>query len=138
MADCHQTVTKKSNGGRGEATPSCLGHTLCYATSASSLSGARRSFSLLIVPRMWVDLQLFTQPSVAGIRGELSTTEGTVLAWTHFIAADLFVGRWEYLDSREHELSPLVMAPVLFLTAMFCPLGLLLYLAYRAWSTRKA
>ena len=44
------------------------------------------------------------------------------------IAFDLFVGRWACLDSRERGIPALVMAPVLLLTILLGPLGLLVYL----------
>jgi len=53
----------------------------------------------------------------------------------HFLAFDLFVGRWIYLDSRRRQVSPWLMAPLLFLTLMLGPAGLLLYLAVRPVSS---
>jgi hypothetical protein len=47
------------------------------------------------------------------------------------IAFDLFVGRWAYLDSRERGIPALVMAPVLLLTILLGPVGLLVYLLVR-------
>jgi hypothetical protein len=62
----------------------------------------------------------------------LGTPEGAAIAWTHFLALDLFLGRWEYLDSQERRISPLVMTPVLWVTFLAGPLGLLLYLPLRS------
>jgi len=56
---------------------------------------------------------------------------GATIAWLHFLAFDLFVGRWIYLDGRERGVSGRVMAPVLFLTLMVGPCGFLLYLIAR-------
>jgi hypothetical protein len=50
----------------------------------------------------------------------------------HFLAFDLFVGRWIYLDSQERRISAWLVAPVLFLTLMLGPAGFLLYLAVRS------
>ena len=47
------------------------------------------------------------------------------------IAFDLFVGRWAYLDSRERGIPALLMAPVLLLTILLGPVGLLTYLVVR-------
>ena len=69
-----------------------------------------------------------TLQSVAALLG---TPESATIGWVHFLAFDLFAGRWVYLDSRERGVSPWVMAPVLFLTLMFGPLGFLLYLGVR-------
>jgi hypothetical protein len=71
-------------------------------------------------------------PGLDGIRALLGTADGTATAWAHLIAFDLFVGRWMYLDSRERRVHPLVMAPVLVLTILLSPFGLVAYLAIRA------
>jgi hypothetical protein len=47
------------------------------------------------------------------------------------IAFDLFVGRWSWLDGRERGVPALVMAPVLLLTILLGPLGLMAYLLVR-------
>jgi hypothetical protein len=51
----------------------------------------------------------------------------TLFAITFPVAAPF----WVYLDSRERGRHPVLMAPVLLLTIMFGPLGLLTYLAIR-------
>jgi len=61
----------------------------------------------------------------------LGVPAGATVAWLHFLAFDLFVGRWIYLDGRERGITSWVMAPVLFLTLMLGPCGFLLYLIAR-------
>jgi hypothetical protein len=61
----------------------------------------------------------------------LGSPEGAIIAWIHFLAFDLFVGRWIYLDSEEQRLSRWLMAPILFLTLMLGPIGFLSYLIAR-------
>ena len=68
--------------------------------------------------------------------GLLGSPAGATVGWIHFLAFDLFVGRWAYLDSLERNIHPLVMAPILFLILMFGPLGFLFYLAARAIAAR--
>lgn len=51
--------------------------------------------------------------------------------WLHYLAFDLFVGAWIARDSRRMHLSLLLLAPVLLLTLVLGPLGLLLYLLLR-------
>lgn len=70
-------------------------------------------------------------PSFDGVREIVSTADGTALVWAHLIAFDLFVGRWMYVDSRERDVPPLLMAPVLVLTILLSPFGLVAYLALR-------
>ena len=75
--------------------------------------------------------------SLPGVIGLLSTPAGALVGWVHFLAFDLFVGRWAYLDALERGVSPWLMAPVLLLIFMFGPLGLLLYLAVRLLTKPK-
>jgi hypothetical protein len=96
-------------------------------------------YLLLALPRLGELLVLLARPELPGIAGALGTPFGAALAWAHFLAFDLFVGRWAYLDSRERGVSAWVMAPILFLTLMLGPIGFLLYLAARAiWGARWA
>lgn len=88
-------------------------------------------YAVLAVPRVAELWEPLANPSVAGIGALLAEPTGTALAWAHFIAFDLFAGRWMYLDSRERGVHGLLMAPILLLTIMFGPLGLLAYLAVR-------
>ncbi|SCF57554.1 protein of unknown function [Streptomyces sp. Cmuel-A718b] len=48
------------------------------------------------------------------------------------IAWDLLLGQWGFLQSRKLGLSPLLMGPLLVLTILPAPFGLLLFLAVRA------
>lgn len=70
-------------------------------------------------------------PSLDRIAELLGRPEVALVAWVHFLAFDLFVGRWIYLDARERGVPWWVSSPVLFLTLMFGPLGLLSYLIAR-------
>ena len=70
-------------------------------------------------------------PTLAGSAGLLGTPAGAAVGWVHFLAFDLFVGRWAYLDSRERGISAWLVSPTLFFVFVAGPLGLLLYLAVR-------
>ena len=76
-------------------------------------------------------------PTLTRLAEVLSRQEWALLAWIHFLAFDLFVGRWEYRDSRERQITAWVMSPVLLLTLIFGPLGLLVYLLVRALFRRQ-
>lgn len=89
-------------------------------------------YAALVLPRLVEILAAVSNPSLAGIAALLGVEFGATVAWVHFLAFDLFVGRWVYLDSRERGVHPLVMAPMLFLTLMLGPLGFLTYLGVRA------
>lgn len=58
----------------------------------------------------------------------LSTPETFLAAWTHYIAFDLFVGRWIWSDALETGVDARVP---LVLTWMFGPAGMAAYLARR-------
>jgi hypothetical protein len=94
----------------------------------------------LALPRFGELFAAVTSPTLPGLAAVLGTPAGATLAWAHFLAFDLFVGRWAYLDSRERGISAWIMAPVLFFTLMLGPIGFLGYLAVRALSgsTNKA
>ena len=93
-------------------------------------------YGALVLPRLAEVFLAVSSPTLAGIATLLSTPAGATIAWAHFLAFDLFVGRWIYLDGRERGISALLMAPVLFLTLMLGPLGFLLYLVLRGMAAR--
>jgi hypothetical protein len=88
-------------------------------------------FAALLFGQAGPPLDLAAFGSAAGVGALLSSPEGAAIGWMHFLAFDLFVGRWAYLDGRARGLSPWLMGPVLFATLMAGPLGLLLYLLAR-------
>jgi hypothetical protein len=94
-------------------------------------------YAALVLPRLGTIWPAVARPTLTGIATLLGSPEGATIAWVHFLAFDLFVGRWIYLDSQERRLSPLLTAPVLFLTLMFGPLGFLIYLVIRAVATSR-
>lgn len=77
-------------------------------------------------------------PTLGGIAALLGTPEGAAVGWLHFLAFDLFVGRWAYLDSRRRGFSAWWVSPALFFVLMNGPLGLLLYLGGRYVAERRA
>lgn len=89
-------------------------------------------YAALVLPRFGEVLSAVSNPSLAGIAALLGTEFGATVAWVHFLAFDLLVGRWAYLDSRERGINPFLMAPVLFFTFMLGPVGFLAYLGIRA------
>lgn len=89
------------------------------------------AYAALVLPQLPNLLGEFASPSLQGIAALLGTDLGATAGWIHFLAFDLFVGRWAYLDSRERGLSAWRVSPSLFLIFMSGPLGLLLYLIVR-------
>ncbi|MCH9680507.1 MAG: DUF4281 domain-containing protein [Deltaproteobacteria bacterium] len=93
-------------------------------------------YAVLVVPVIPSALSSLMQPQLADIAAMLGTPEGATVGWIHFLAFDLFVGRFVFLDARERGISSWVVSPLLFLTLMFGPLGLATYLLLRmAWPT---
>jgi hypothetical protein len=74
---------------------------------------------------------IVANPRLDTVAPLLATAAGATIAWVHFLAFDVFVGRWIYLDSAKDSLHPLVMAPILLLVFLFGPAGYLAYLLVR-------
>ncbi len=94
-------------------------------------------YTALILPQLGGVLGDLANPNLATIAALLGQPAGATIAWVHFLAFDLFVGRWAYLDSRERQITAWITSPVLFSILMVGPLGLLIYLAVRAWVTQE-
>lgn len=90
------------------------------------------AYAVLLVPKLPDVVPVLLSPTLEAIASALGTPEGALLGWVHFLAFDLFVGRWVYLDSRERRVPWWVSSPILLLSLMFGPLGLLTYLLVRS------
>jgi hypothetical protein len=88
-------------------------------------------YLIVIAPVASMVLPAVMNPELARIASLLGTPTGTTLAWAHFVAFDLFVGRWIYRDSRARQCSVWWVSPILALTLLLGPVGLLLYLVAR-------
>lgn len=89
-------------------------------------------YAVLVLPRLSTIWPAVSRPTLASVATLLGSPAGATIAWVHFLAFDLFVGRWIYLESNERQISVWLIAPVLFLTLMLGPFGFLLYLAVRS------
>ena len=88
-------------------------------------------YGILIIPQLPLLFGAFSgpsQPTLASVSVGLSSSEGALVAWTHLVTFDLFVGRWIYLDSRPKKRNSIWIGIILFFTFMLGPLGFLLYL----------
>ena len=101
-------------------------------TSPWIVAPAALLYAGLVLPDVVNVFAAVSSPDLNNIAELLGTPAGATIAWVHFLAFDLFVGRWVYLDSRERGVNVFVMAPALFLTLMLGPFGFLLYLGLRA------
>ena len=79
----------------------------------------------------------FLDYSVEGLRNLFMSDGGLVFGWTHYLAFDLFVGQWIAKDADNKGFSRIAQFPILFLTLMVGPVGLLLWLIVRERRARR-
>jgi hypothetical protein len=68
--------------------------------------------------------------SLEGVMRLFASPWAALAGWVHYLCFDLFVARWMMNDAPD---AGYRLAPILFLTLMFGPAGLLCYLAARSW-----
>jgi hypothetical protein len=79
-----------------------------------------------------------TDYSIAGLRALFMSDGGIVLGWTHYLAFDLFIGQWIAKDADHKGFPRFVQAPVLVITLLAGPIGLLTWLILRERRARAA
>lgn len=89
-------------------------------------------YAALVLPALGAVLPIVVQPELPSVAALLGAPLGATAAWAHFLAFDLFVGRWIFLDAREHHVPAPVVSGLLIVTLLLGPLGLGAYLAVRA------
>jgi hypothetical protein len=90
------------------------------------------ALALPVLPELWAAV---SSPDLDTFRELTSLANGAGAVWAQIIAWDLLLGQWMYREARRLGLSPLLMGPLLILTILLSPFGLLIFLAVRA--TRK-
>lgn len=75
--------------------------------------------------------------TIEGVRGIFMSDGGVTVGWIHYLAFDLFVGLWIAKDADQKRFSRWLQAPVLLLTFVAGPAGLLLWMAIREKRARK-
>ena len=65
---------------------------------------------------------------LSGVMALFVDDRSFLVAWIHFLAFDLFIGAWEVRDSKKQGIHHLIIVPCLFLTYIFGPVGLFLYM----------
>lgn len=78
-----------------------------------------------------------TEYSIDGLMRLFDTRGGIVVAWTHYLAFDLFVGLWIARDADHKGFSRWLQAPILLLTFLAGPFGLLVWLLVRERRARR-
>ncbi|QTN20387.1 DUF4281 domain-containing protein [Brevundimonas sp. AJA228-03] len=74
--------------------------------------------------------------TLSGLTEGFSKPEAVLVGWVHYLAFDLWVGSWAIEDAGKRGVPHWAMIPVLFLTLMAGPIGLLVYLVVRAGAGR--
>lgn len=75
--------------------------------------------------------------SLAGVMKLFTSPWAVTAGWIHYLAFDMFVGMWEFHDAKKHGIPFWIMVPCWFLTFMFGPVGLLLYVLARTAKMRS-
>ncbi|MFF8311843.1 ABA4-like family protein [Streptomyces lydicus] len=87
-----------------------------------------------VFPQLWAAV---SRPDLAGFQELMRLGGGAGALWAQVIAWDLFLGQWMYREARTLRIHPLVMGPLLVLTVLLSPFGVLLFLALRAAARRR-
>ncbi|MFG2399668.1 ABA4-like family protein [Streptomyces lydicus] len=87
-----------------------------------------------VFPQLWAAV---SHPDLAGFQELLRLGGGAGAIWAQVIAWDLFLGQWVYREARTLRIHPLVMGPLLVLTVLLSPFGVLLFLALRTVVRRR-
>src|SRR5215470_5916751 len=69
-------------------------------------------YAALVLPRLGAIWAAVSRPTLPGVMALLASPTGATIAWVHFLAFDLFVGRWIYLDSQDRRISSWLTALV--------------------------
>ncbi|GAA0473387.1 ABA4-like family protein [Streptomyces olivaceiscleroticus] len=88
-----------------------------------------------IFPRLW---SAVSSPELGAFQDLMTVDGGAAAIWAQVIAWDLFLGQWMYREARRLGIHPLVMGPLLVLTVLLSPIGVLLFLVLRALRSRTA
>src|SRR4051812_3887346 len=86
----------------------------------------------LVAPALGTVLPAVARPELPAIAALLGSPLGATVSWVHFLAFDLFVGRWIYLDARRRQVPVPLVSALLLVTLLLGPLGLGSYLVVRA------
>ena len=93
-------------------------------------------YSVLVVPNLLSILPQLANPTLPIIQTLLSSDAGATTAWIHFLAFDLWAGRWVYLDAQERGIPVWLVSICLGGVFMAGPFGLLVYLVIR-WGMQR-
>jgi Domain of unknown function (DUF4281) len=90
-------------------------------------------FALVYVPLIAANWGAGGFGSLAEVQALFAVPGLLVAGWVHYLAFDLFVGAWIAERAAALGLHHALVLPVLALTFLFGPAGLLAFVALRAW-----
>jgi hypothetical protein len=70
--------------------------------------------------------------SLSGVVKMFTNRRVALAGWLHYLAFDLLIGFFIVLDSQQHDISHIMILPILFLALMVGPAGLVAYFIFRA------
>lgn len=75
--------------------------------------------------------------SLVGVQILFSQPNMMLVGWLHYLAFDLFVGGWIARTGDAEGVSPWLLAPILFFTLLFGPVGFLAFVLLRLARGRR-
>ena len=97
--------------------PVCIGFFYIVCFGAAAFWGqAANGFSFFTLEGVAI---LFDHPN------------GVLIGWSHFLAFDLFVGAWVARDAQRRDYNHLIVAPMILLSYLYGPIGLIAYMIFR-------
>ncbi|MER6140353.1 ABA4-like family protein [Streptomyces sparsogenes] len=92
------------------------------------------ALAIPVFPELWAAV---SRPDLDAFRELTALAHGAGAVWVQVIAWDLLIGQWMYREARRLGIPALLMGPLLVFTILLSPFGLLVFLALRAWSSRR-
>jgi uncharacterized membrane protein len=93
------------------------------------------ALAIPVFPELWAAV---SSPSLAGFRELTALAGGAGALWAQVVAWDLLLGQWMFHEARRLGLHPLLTGPLLVLTILLAPVGLLFFLVFRWVATVRA
>ena len=109
-----------------------------------------RTYWPIVPPAVIYVILIFTGPGAGNVLGDLMNPTADVVAqllgnpagaatgWAHFLAFDLFVGRFIYLEARRTGMPWWLSSPTLFFTLMLGPVGFLMWFVARFFTPEES
>lgn len=101
------------------------------------VAAAALLFVVNLIPGFGEVLPVVLKPTLESVGALLATPRGSLGSWTHFVIGALWVGRSISQDAYRHSISRPWIIPILILTLLFGPVGLLAYFLVKFILTKR-